>query len=63
MPLDEAIGLIKPPHRERLADFLDTLVPLNRAAENALALAYAHHTSTWRDEDELAARRVRDTRG
>ncbi|WP_309083748.1 hypothetical protein [Chelativorans sp.] len=37
---------------------LDTLVPLNRKAAEALSLAYAG-LGTWRDEHELLMRRVR----
>ena len=60
MQMDEALRFINDPaKRARLADFLDTLVPLNLKAENALALAYARHTGTFREDDELAARRVR----
>lgn len=63
MPMDEALAFITDPHKlARMADFLDTLVPLNAKAENALALAYARHTPTWREEPELAMRRMRDCR-
>lgn len=41
---------------------LDSLVPLNLKAANALSLAYSHHTATWHDEEELLMRRVRDCR-
>ncbi|MET3790693.1 hypothetical protein [Aquamicrobium terrae] len=40
---------------------LDTIVPINRKAANALVLAYAKFGS-WVDEDELLERRVRDVR-
>lgn len=40
---------------------LDTLVPLNRKATTALANAYARFGS-WRDEEELEMRALRDTR-
>lgn len=40
---------------------LDTLVPLNRKAAMALANAYARFGS-WRDEEELEMRALRDTR-
>ena len=41
---------------------LDTLVPLNLKAANALSLAYSHFTATWHDDEELLLRRVRDCR-
>lgn len=47
---------------DRRAAALDTIVPCNRAAVNALANAYIEIAGSFRDDDELAARRVRDTR-
>lgn len=44
------------------AKALDTIVPCNRAAVNALAKAYIEIAGSFRDDDELAARRMRDTR-
>ena len=41
---------------------LETIVPLNRKAVNALALAYAEMAGTWRDDYELERRKLRDTR-
>lgn len=40
---------------------LDTLVPLNRLAANELSEAYEDY-GTWRDAEELEARRLRRTR-
>lgn len=60
--MDDAIAFIPPFKRDGMERYLDTLVPLNAKAETALSLAYAKHTSTWRDEPELAMRRVRDCR-
>lgn len=58
--LDAAIDSVVRPHkRDRLEAYLDTLIPLNADAETELSLAYARHTGTWRDEHELARRRVR----
>ena len=41
---------------------LDTIVPCNRAAVNALAKAYIEIAGSFRDDAELELRRVRDTR-
>lgn len=41
---------------------LETIVPLNRKAVNALALAYAEMAGTWRDDYELERRKLRDCR-
>lgn len=40
---------------------LETIVPLNSKAANALALAYARF-GTWRDDEELLMRGLRDCR-
>lgn len=47
---------------DRRASALDTIVPCNLAAVNALAKAYIEIAGSFRDDDELAARRVRDMR-
>lgn len=58
--LEDAIRVeVRPHQRDRMQEFLDVLVPLNEAAERELSVAYAKYTSTWRDEPELAMRRVR----
>ncbi|MEO3387355.1 hypothetical protein [Mesorhizobium sp. CAU 1741] len=58
--LEDAIRAIVPPFkRDRMQVYLDALVPLNEAAERELSVAYAKYTATWRDEPELAMRRVR----
>lgn len=41
---------------------LETIVPLNRKAVNALALAYVEMSGEWRDDYELERRRLRDCR-
>lgn len=41
---------------------LETIVPLNRKAVNALALAYVEMSGEWRDDFELERRRLRDCR-
>lgn len=41
---------------------LETIVPLNRKAVNALSLAYAEMAGTWRDDYELERRKLRDCR-
>lgn len=46
-----------PHQRDRIEGGLATLMPLNRAAVNALAKAYAQFTGTWFEDEELAARR------
>lgn len=47
---------------DRRAAALDTIVPCNRAAVNALAKAYIEIAGSFRDDAELELRRVRDTR-
>jgi hypothetical protein len=59
-PLDAALGIIPAHKRRNIEGYLDTLVPLNRAAAVELSRAYSAHTGSWRDEPELEARRVRD---
>ena len=41
---------------------LETIVPLNRKAMNALALAYVEMSGEWRDDFELERRKLRDCR-
>lgn len=41
---------------------LETIIPLNWRAVNALSLTYAEMAGTWRDEWELERRRLRDCR-
>lgn len=41
---------------------LETIVPLNRKAVNALALAYVEMSGEWRDDFELERRKLRDCR-
>ncbi len=58
--LEDAIRIEVAPHRRwQVQDILDVLVPLNEAAERELSIAYSKYTGTWRDEPELAMRRVR----
>jgi hypothetical protein len=58
MSFEDALADAYRPHqRDRIEGGLNTLVPLIRAAVNALAKAYIQFTGTWFEDEELAARR------
>jgi len=57
MSFEDALADAYRPHqKDWIEGGLKTLVPLNRAAANALAKAYAQFTGTWFEDEELLAR-------